>query len=56
MVKVFFSIKSNARILAEVLDLSKPACKDKIVSHEDPAKWDIRDIHELWSGLPAAPW
>ncbi len=56
MVKVFFSIKSNGRISPEVLDLSKPACKDKIVSHENPAKWNIRDIQELWSGLPAAPW
>lgn len=56
VVKVFFSIKSNVRIPPEVLDLSKPACKDKIVSHEDPVKWGIRDIHELWSGMPAAPW
>lgn len=56
VVKVFFSIKSNARIPPEMLDLSKPACKDKIVSHEDPVKWSIRDIHELWSGMPAAPW
>jgi putative nucleotidyltransferase with HDIG domain len=56
MVKVFFSIKANARITPEVLDLSKPNCKDKIVSHEDPAKWDIRDIHDLWSGMPATIW
>jgi putative nucleotidyltransferase with HDIG domain len=56
VVKIFFSIKSNIRIPPEVLDLSKPACKDKIVSHEDPVKWGIRDIHELWSGMPAAPW
>jgi putative nucleotidyltransferase with HDIG domain len=56
MVKVFFSTKSNARITPEMVDLSKPACKDKIVSHEDPAKWGIRDIHELWSGMPATPW
>lgn len=55
-VKVFFSVKSNGRIAPEIIDLSKPPCKDKIVSHEDPVKWDIRDIHELWSGLPAAPW
>jgi putative nucleotidyltransferase with HDIG domain len=53
---VFFSIKSNGRIPPEMLDLSKPACKDKIVSHEDPAKWDIHDIQELWSGMPAATW
>ncbi|MDP2695049.1 MAG: HD-GYP domain-containing protein [Gallionella sp.] len=56
VVKVFFSIKSNARIPPEMLDLSKPGCKDKIVSHEDPAKWGIGDIHELWSGMPVTPW
>ena len=55
-VKVFFSIKSNGRITPEILDLSKPVYKDKIVSHEDPIKWDIRDIQELWGGLPAMPW
>ena len=56
MVKVFFSIKSNTRIAPETLDLSKPGCKDKIVSHEDPAKWDIRDTHALWSDMPTAIW
>jgi len=56
VVKVFFSIKSNARVASEILDLSKPSCKDKIVSHEDPAKWGIRDTQELWSDMPAAPW
>lgn len=55
-VKVFFSIKSDARITPEILDLSKPASKDKIVSHEDPAKWAIHDIHTLWSGVAGAPW
>ncbi|MFZ2300263.1 MAG: HD-GYP domain-containing protein [Gallionella sp.] len=56
VVKIFFSIKSNARIPHEILDLSKPASKDKIVSHEEPVKWGIRDIQELWSDMPAAPW
>ncbi|MBI3480388.1 MAG: HD-GYP domain-containing protein [Nitrosomonadales bacterium] len=56
IVKVFFSIKSNGRIIPEIIDLSKPACKEKIVSHEDPVKWDIRDIHELWSGIAATVW
>jgi putative nucleotidyltransferase with HDIG domain len=56
VVKVFFSIKSNGRIVPEMLDLSKPACKDKIVSHEDPVKWNIPDIQQLWSGLPATSW
>jgi putative nucleotidyltransferase with HDIG domain len=56
MVKVFFSIKSNTRIPHEILDLSKPACKDKIISHEDPVKWGIGDIQELWSDMPVTPW
>jgi hypothetical protein len=56
LVKIFFSIKSNARIVSKVVDLSKSDCKDKIVSHEDPLKWGIRDIQELWSDVPAAPW
>jgi len=56
VVKVFFSIKSNGRIAPEILDLSKPVCRDKIVSHEDPGKWDIPDINQLWSGLPATTW
>lgn len=55
-VKVFFSIKSDARITPEILDLSKPACADKIVSHEDPAKWAIHDMHTLWSGVAGTPW
>jgi len=52
---VFFCTKTNCRITPEILDLSKPACKEKIVSHEDPEKWDIHDIRELWSGLAAVP-
>jgi len=55
-VKVFFSIKSNGRIVPEILDLSKPACRDKIVSNESPEKWDIPDINELWSGLSDPSW
>lgn len=55
-VKVFFSIKSGMRIPPEILDLSKSSCEDKIVSHEDPEKWKISDIQELWSDIPAPPW
>lgn len=56
MLMMFFSIKANARIQPELLDLSKPACKDRIVSHEDPAKWDIHDTQALWSGMALMPW
>ncbi len=52
---VFFSLKTNSRMIPELLDLSKPSCSDRIVSHEDPDKWDINDSQEIWSGLAASP-
>lgn len=51
-VKVFFSTKSNARIVPEMIDLSRPGCPEKIAAREDPAKWNFPDLNELWSGLP----
>lgn len=47
VVKVFYSIKSNTRILPTLLDLSKPNVNDKILSHESPEKWKIRDLDEI---------
>lgn len=55
-VKVFFSTKSNMRILPELVDLSLPGATEKIVSREDPAKWRFSDLNELWSGLSKPPW
>lgn len=51
MVKVFFSTKSNMRIVPELVDLSKMAGVEKILSREDPAKWKFTDLNELWSGI-----
>jgi putative nucleotidyltransferase with HDIG domain len=51
IVKVFFSVKSDMRIMPELLDLSKPATQDKIVNREDPAQWNFPDLNELWSGI-----
>jgi putative nucleotidyltransferase with HDIG domain len=53
-VKVFFSIKANGRIPPVILDLSKPGVTDKIKAHENPEKWGITDIHQLWSGTSPA--
>lgn len=55
-VKVFFSTKSNMRIVPIVLDLSLSATNDKIVSREDPAKWKFSDLNELWSGQTKPSW
>lgn len=55
-VKVFYSTKSNLRILPQIIDLSRPENKEKIVSREDPAKWRFPDLNELWLGLPHTHW
>ncbi len=55
-VKVFYSTRANARIRPEIIDLSRPNCPEKIVSREDPIKWNFADLNELWTGLPGSPW
>ncbi|MDO9167353.1 MAG: HD-GYP domain-containing protein, partial [Rhodoferax sp.] len=55
-VKVFFSTKSNMRIVPQLVDLSRPEAVEKIAGREDPEKWRFPDLNELWSGLPKAPW
>ncbi len=50
-VKVFFSTKSKLRIPPEVLDLSSAIARDKIVSREDPEKWNFHDLNELWGAV-----
>jgi len=51
IVKVFFSTKSNMRIVPCVLDLSHPSTQEKIINREDPAQWNFLDLNALWSGL-----
>ncbi len=48
-VKVFFSTKSNLRIMPEVINLSQTGMRDKIVAIEDPARWKFPDLEQLWS-------
>ncbi len=50
-VKVFYSTKSNLRIPPEILDLSSAIVRDKIVSREDPDKWNFHDLNELWGAV-----
>lgn len=47
-VRVFFSVRSNARIPPEVVDLSIRAGADKIVGREDPGKWNFPDLDRMW--------
>ena len=55
-VKVFFSTTSNMRIVAEVVDLSRPDNREKIAGREDPDKWRFSDLNELWLGVPGTLW
>ncbi len=50
-VKVFFSTKSNLRIPPEVIDLSSPLARDKIVAREEPEKWNFADLNALWGSV-----
>jgi putative nucleotidyltransferase with HDIG domain len=52
LVKVFYSTKSNMRLVPFVIDLSRPKVVEKITQREDPAKWNFPDLNEMWSGLP----
>jgi len=49
-VKVFFSTRSNQRILPEEVDLGGPCCQDKVLSCEPPEQWSFKDLDLLWAG------
>ena len=49
-VKVFFSTRTQAPIAVEVLDLSHPACVDRITARESNQVWKFTHLDELWAG------
>ncbi|MFZ6844854.1 HD-GYP domain-containing protein [Undibacterium sp. RuTC16W] len=54
-VRVFFSIKSMAYVMPELLDLAGPGLQDKIVAREDAVKWGLKDINRYWLGDASTP-
>jgi HD-GYP domain-containing protein (c-di-GMP phosphodiesterase class II) len=52
-IKAFFSIKSNLHIVPEIIELSHPTNKERIVGRENPEDWGIKNLEELWTGVPA---
>jgi len=50
VVKVFFSTRSHTHVPAERVDLSLPACGDRIVARESNAQWKFSHLDELWAG------
>ena len=52
LVKVFFSTRSNTYIVPEVIDLGQPGTSERILSRELPEDWGIRNLDEMWTGIP----
>lgn len=50
-VKVFYSTRSNMRMLPEEINLGSPWVQDKVVACESPDKWPFTDLEQLW-GAP----
>ncbi len=50
IVKVFYSLRHQERLLPEEVDLSTKHCKVQIVGREDPADWSFPDLNDIWSG------
>lgn len=48
-VKVFFSTKSGTHINPEIVNLAGPGKSDKIIGSEDPAKWSLKNVNEVWT-------
>lgn len=49
-VKVFFSVKSNAYIPPELVDLAKLEGYDRIIGLEDAQKLGLKNVHVIWEG------
>ena len=50
VVKVFFSVRSQAYIKPEIIDLSHPRTSEKIASREDPERWGMHNIDRFLYG------
>jgi hypothetical protein len=49
LVKVFYSTKSGVYLKPEMLDLSRAAGAEKIVSIETAEKWGIANLERFWA-------
>ncbi len=48
-VKVFFSVKSNAYIPPEIIDLAKAEAQDSIQGLEDAKKLGLKNVNAMWT-------
>lgn len=49
VVKVFFSTRSQMRVVPTRLDLSRPGCQDRIVGREPEAAAQFKQLDEMWA-------
>lgn len=47
-IRIFHCIRRQSRVLMRDIDLSDPACGDRIVQAESPDDWGLRDLEKLW--------
>lgn len=52
VVKTVYSVRHQEPLAPVRIDLSHPACRETIVGREDPAKWSIPHLDELWQTDP----
>jgi HD-GYP domain-containing protein (c-di-GMP phosphodiesterase class II) len=50
IVKAFYSIKADMHIPPELIDLSRPNCRDRIVARESPSNWNFKHLDDMWAG------
>ncbi|MEZ5657236.1 MAG: HD domain-containing phosphohydrolase [Burkholderiaceae bacterium] len=48
MVKVFYSTKSRQPVTRELIELGAAGCRERIEGIEDPARWGLKNLNELW--------
>ena len=48
-VKVFYSTKSQMRIVPETVDLAHPLCQDRIVAKDTAERYGIQHVEQLWA-------
>ena len=54
-VKAFFSTNSQVHVTPELIDLARPGTREQIAGREDPERWGLAHLDELWAGDAPRP-
>ncbi|TVO58785.1 HD-GYP domain-containing protein [Denitromonas halophila] len=47
-IRVFFSVRSNAPIAPQIVDLAAPGCREKIAGIENASQWGFENLERFW--------